>query len=77
MRCDRWAFATMPIVSEDSIYDELLDVKKYGLVTFCPYDELVTKIIQTLKGANKHNLSAIKIIKHSRKKKFYQTLQHL
>ncbi|AKI79872.1 hypothetical protein [Niemeyer virus] len=77
MRCDRWAFATMPIVSEDSIYDELLDVKKYGLVTFCPYDELVTKIIQTLKGNNKHNLSAIKIIKHSRKKKFYQTLQHL
>jgi hypothetical protein len=48
LRCDRWAFAKMPVVSEDSIYTELLDVKKYNLVQFYNYESLVTGVINTL-----------------------------
>lgn len=44
IRCDRWAFAGMPIISQDSIHTDLLDVSRYSLVKFVKYDNLVKAV---------------------------------
>ena len=46
IRCDRWIFAGMMVVSEDSIDTNLLDTK--DLVEFEKYDNLVNKVIDVL-----------------------------
>ena len=43
LRCDRWRFAGMPIVSEESI------TTPEGIIT-CKYDELVDKVLEVLKS---------------------------
>ncbi len=48
IRCDRWSFALMPVISEDSVYTEHLDMKKHELVTFCRYNELVSTTCRVL-----------------------------
>lgn len=68
MRCDRWAFATMPVLSEDSIYDELLDVKKNGVVLFYKYDELPMAVYHFIKNFKQPNPLSIEIIKNERLK---------
>jgi hypothetical protein len=42
IRCDRWTFAGMMVVSEDSYKNESLDISE--LVTFVKYDKLVDTI---------------------------------
>ncbi|AAV50415.1 hypothetical protein [Acanthamoeba castellanii mimivirus] len=51
-RCDRWAFAQMPVVSEDSIHDDFLDMKYYSVIKFCPYDKIVDTTLQFLSNVN-------------------------
>lgn len=43
IRCERWRFAGMPIVSEESI------TTPEGIIT-CKYDELVDKVLEVLKS---------------------------
>lgn len=43
LRCERWRFAGMPIVSEESI------TTPEGIIT-CKYDELVDKVLEVLKS---------------------------
>ena len=52
LRCDRWRFAGMPIVSEESI------TTPEGIIT-CKYDEIVDKILEVLKSLNIRNNSMI------------------
>lgn len=46
MRCDRWIFSGMPVVSEISADTLALDIKDY--VHWSPYDSLVNKVISVL-----------------------------
>ena len=48
LRCDRWMFAGMPIISETSRFDEdQKDLDLHGIM-FHPYEELVDKVIEFL-----------------------------
>lgn len=53
IRCDRWIFAGMMVVSEDSIYNESLDIN--NLVIFEKYDKLVDKVIEVINNYGKYN----------------------
>ena len=53
IRCDRWTFSGMMIVSEDSFENEALDINK--LVIFEKYDKLVDKISEILENYNKYH----------------------
>jgi hypothetical protein len=66
IRCDRWVFAGMPIVSEDSAHDNLLDVKKYGIISFHPYQNLAQAVVNFLKNFKLPNESDIELIKKER-----------
>jgi len=48
IRCDRWVFAGMPVISQDSIYYKELDVYKNNLIIFHPYENLVEETIKFL-----------------------------
>ena len=48
MRCDRWIFAGMLLISEVSIYYNMLDIR--NLVIFEKYDNLVDKVIDVVKN---------------------------
>ena len=74
LRCDRWAFARMPVISEDnaSPQNNLLDVKKYHLVYFYPYSNLATetsKLIKIYKNIQP-SVSDIETVKNIRAKIF-------
>lgn len=45
-RCDRWAFAGLPVLSEQSIKYRLLDCHKNGSVKFVPYINLAEEAIK-------------------------------
>ena len=45
IRCDRWIFAGMPVISETSEHCEYLDIYKNNLVIFFPYNKLVDGVI--------------------------------
>lgn len=77
MRCDRWAFATMPVVSEDSIHYGLLDVKKHGLITFCKYDQLILKTLEVLKNFKKVNENIINAVKKEREHQLIKVFTEL
>lgn len=77
MRCDRWAFATMPVVSEDSIHYGLLDVKKHGLITFCEYDQLILKTLEALKNFKKTNENIINTVKKEREHQLIKVFTEL
>ena len=70
LRCDRWAFAQMPVISEDSPFCSLLDVKKHNLVNFCPYAKLVGVIHKLLHNLKQPSAADIKIVKKTRQKIF-------
>ena len=46
MRCDRWVLSGLLVVSENSLSDELLDLKDCLIIE--PYDNLVDKIIDVI-----------------------------
>jgi hypothetical protein len=46
LRCDRWLFAGMPVITQNSISDDELDVK--DLLVIRPYDQLVDTIVDYL-----------------------------
>ena len=48
MRCDRWIFAGMLVISELSLYNNILDIN--DLVIFEKYDNLVDKVIDVVKN---------------------------
>ena len=48
LRCDRWIFAGMMVVSEKSIWDKMLDIS--NLVIFEDYDGLVDRVVSTIKN---------------------------
>ena len=53
----------MPVISEDSIFTEILDVKIYNLVHFCPYDKLSETVDLFLENPSLVDESNISIIK--------------
>jgi hypothetical protein len=63
IRCDRWAFAGMPVISENSIHNELLDVKKYNVVMFYEFDDLAEATnycVKNLPKANEFNIELVR-----------------
>lgn len=66
MRCDRWIFAGMPVISENCLNEDLLDIKKYNFIQFFPYNKLVSETINFLKNPNKLNVYDINVIKNER-----------
>lgn len=54
LRCDRWVFAGMIVITENSLSDEMLDIK--DLIIIGKYENLVELVIKTLKNyENVHN----------------------
>lgn len=53
IRCDRWTFAGMMVVSEDSIENEELDISE--LVIFDKYDNLVDKVTEILNNYDEYH----------------------
>lgn len=66
LRCDRWAFAQMPVISEDSPHHNLLDVKIHNIVYFCPYKELANKTYKLVHNLTPPSLSNITTVKNIR-----------
>lgn len=66
MRCDRWAFAGMPVISENSIKSDSLDVAQHHLVHFCPYDKLVDEVVQMIKNIRYPMPGDINLVKEIR-----------
>lgn len=54
-RCDRWALAGMPVLSESSYDENILDIRR--LVTFSPYDKLVENFGSMIKNLPVINLN--------------------
>ena len=46
LRCDRWAFAGMPVISENSLHSDTLDIN--SLIVFGEYDHLVDQIVYNI-----------------------------
>ena len=46
LRCDRWVFSGMPVVSETSINNKAIDIN--GTVIFSDYDHLVDKVVDII-----------------------------
>ena len=73
IRCDRWVFAGLPIISEDSIASDKLDVN--NVIIFTKYDKLVDTVIEALKNYDTfyetykkdydEKINKIKSIRHS------------
>ena len=62
LRCDRWAFAQMPVISEKSIATQDLDVRKYDIVYFYLYTDLVNetyKLVHNLKQPSLDNIESV------------------
>lgn len=82
MRCDRWAFSEMLIVSEKTIDYQNLDIK--DLVIFEDYNNLVNKTVDVIKNYDKyyadfmkkHN-NLYKKILHERKLKLLEFVSKL
>jgi len=81
IRCDRWTFAGMFVVSEKSVYPAH-DVD--GLVTFEAYDKLVETVLKIIRGYNVENNNfkqrydkQIKILKYNRRNNMAKTFFQL
>lgn len=66
LRCDRWAFAYMPIVSEDSVLYNELDVKRHNLISFCKYSDLVDTVKEFMNDIKYPNEDAIEAVRAER-----------
>ncbi|MEM0354265.1 MAG: hypothetical protein QXW79_01650 [Thermoplasmata archaeon] len=79
-RCDRWAFAGMPVISENSLYTSDLDVYKYNLVQFYPYDKLIEATINFFKKEqptpNNENIAKVADIRHQYFIEFTKKMEH-
>lgn len=75
IRCDRWVFAGMPIVSEDSVHTDLLDVKKYDLVYFTKYKDIVETAIKFINNIQYPSPEAINIVKNERREHMNQSME--
>lgn len=66
IRCDRWAFASMPVISEDSINSDSLDVNKHNLIFFSSYDELPQFTVDFIRNFKQPTQMAIDSVRNER-----------
>lgn len=52
LRCDRWLFSEMMVVSEDSNMNSSLDINK--LIIFEKYDNLIDKVVNVIENYDKY-----------------------